>query len=150
MIVRPSPSWRSWRKATSRLGPTVPLVPARLRVWQDPRLATNSFLPVTGLSLAVLFLIRKQPARAVRLKAAAITSSAARRLAGGMRAGMGRGGPSMRRGTLSGQRPRQRIQPALRRGQNPPGHPIPGEALARGGDQRLACALAQLLGGLQP
>ena len=41
-----APGW----KASSRFGPVTPVVPARLRTWQEPHLATKFCLPATRLS----------------------------------------------------------------------------------------------------
>ena len=44
-VSRSMPSARAVWKALSRLGPCVPAVPARARVWQEPHFSTNSALP---------------------------------------------------------------------------------------------------------
>src|SRR5437763_8351802 len=48
------PSARSRLKASSRLGPTEPVVLAWASVWQDPHLDTNSTLPRTRLEVGCL------------------------------------------------------------------------------------------------
>src|SRR2546421_383855 len=45
------PSFTGCWKASSRLGPVVPLVCARASTWQAPHFATNSCLPATRLGL---------------------------------------------------------------------------------------------------
>src|SRR5690242_8032816 len=47
------PSRRDWANASSRLGPTVPLVPARASVWQEPHRLRKSFLPLTTLACSL-------------------------------------------------------------------------------------------------
>src|SRR5690242_21706550 len=46
-----------------RSGPVTPLVPARLRTWHAPHLATNSCLPLIVLSPRSAKLLLPQPAR---------------------------------------------------------------------------------------
>src|SRR5271154_2966585 len=58
------------RKASSRLGPTIPLVLARASVWQEPHLATNACLPRIRLGSSVFSLAAEQA-----LVASAIASS---------------------------------------------------------------------------
>ena len=41
-------------KAESRFGPTLPFVPARRSVWQEPHFLTKSCLPATVLALCSL------------------------------------------------------------------------------------------------
>ena len=43
------PASRDWAKASSRLGPIVPFVPASARVWQPPHAWRKSFLPAPWL-----------------------------------------------------------------------------------------------------
>src|SRR3954453_10863577 len=54
---------RAFTNAASRLGPLVPLVPARWSVWQLPHVAapTNSFLPLTRSAFEGLTLEGPQP-----------------------------------------------------------------------------------------
>jgi hypothetical protein len=50
--------------ASSRSGPTVPLVPARASVWQAPHLATKARLPAIRLTLSAPLTELEQPAAA--------------------------------------------------------------------------------------
>src|ERR1700753_2498091 len=54
MDVLFTPSERSWRKASSRLGPVVPLVLACASVWQLPHDFWNITLPLTRLEVGCL------------------------------------------------------------------------------------------------
>ena len=55
IVLRSRPSATLARKASSRLGPTMPLVLARASVWQEPHLATKSCLPSIRLALSAPF-----------------------------------------------------------------------------------------------
>src|SRR5262245_27567996 len=46
-VLCPSPSTRDCLKAASRLGPVVPVVPARASVWHAPHFSAKSTLPFT-------------------------------------------------------------------------------------------------------
>src|SRR4051794_37292370 len=104
----PKPSWTARWRAASRLGPTVPFVPARESSWQEPHFLTNSCLPATRLASLSLVV---QPASATSAAAPALSRAT-------------RGAELMRRGTLSRRAPEAlRGGPPRRRG--PPLRPPP-------------------------
>src|SRR5271166_6607503 len=88
-VPRPSPSAMLARKVSSRLGPTLPLVPARERVWQEPHLATNACLPATRLTSSAPFTEGAQPATGIA-SAASRPPAATRVPSGRSRARVGR------------------------------------------------------------
>ena len=57
-VVEPNPSWRARANAWSRFGPVTPLVPARLRMWQEPHLATELLLAVDDVVAPVAEALR--------------------------------------------------------------------------------------------
>ena len=66
-VLRSRPSSMLARKASSRFGPTMPLVPAWASVWQEPHFATKAFLPAIRLALSPpLTLPQPEAASAVR------------------------------------------------------------------------------------
>src|SRR3954454_23663950 len=71
-VVRPWPSCKARLNAASRLGPVVPLVPARASTWQAPHLATNDCLPATRL---LLLWITDWPQPGVAIAAAPVAST---------------------------------------------------------------------------
>src|SRR4051794_35918753 len=132
MVSEGMPSLRDWANAASRFGPVVPFVPARLSTWQEPHLATKSFLPLVALPAVSL---TRQPLRATSSTAATI-AGAVRRVLLTSAAWYPRGreevtpdGPRRRLSlprprppTRSGGRPRRRARRGPPRG-GPPGPP---------------------------
>src|SRR3954463_5368277 len=47
IVDSPRPSWRDWRKASSRFGPTTPVAFARASVWHEEHWSVNFSLPLT-------------------------------------------------------------------------------------------------------
>ena len=65
-----TPSIRSCRNESSRLGPTVPVELACESVWQEAQFVANSFLPVTRLAVGCL---SEQPPTVTAIMAAAMS-----------------------------------------------------------------------------
>src|SRR3954452_960150 len=128
----PKPVERACWNASSRLGPVTPVVPARLRVWQEPHLATKSCLPATTLSPLSFSWQPEMPT----------SSAAAATAASPLPLGMRRD----RTGSGGGQA----FEAALRRGQHGPRHAVPRVALARDHLHRIAGGGPERLGRLEP
>src|SRR5215218_1937515 len=131
-VLWPKPVERACWNASSRLGPVTPVVPARLRVWQEPHLATKSCLPATTLSPLSFSWQPEMPT------SSAAAATAASPLPLGMR-------PD-RTGSGGGQA----FEPAVRRGQQGPRHAIPRIALARDRHHSLAGGGPERFGGVEP
>src|SRR4051794_9919064 len=134
----PKPSIRARWNASSRFGPTTPVVFARASVWQEPHLATNCCLPLTTL---VPWLASEQPCSAA---AAATSTIPVRTPPVLMERGILTAGPDVRR------RARQTLEFALGGRDHGPCHALPGVVLAGGGHDGLAGGGAQLPGRGQP
>src|SRR5664279_434042 len=166
---RSSPSARLARKASSRFGPTIPLVLARARVWQEPHLATNACLPRIRLALSAP--LTEQPVAPIasassRAPAAPRAGRPRRRAPGGRRerwsgcAKLMSGRNTIRRGGWLDGRPSavlrrfswllQAVQFAVGRRDHAARHAIPGPPFAHRGDQPGTCPRAELRGELQP
>src|SRR4051795_765608 len=131
-VLWPKPVERACWKASSRLGPVTPVVPARLSVWQEPHLATKSCLPATRLSPLSFSWQPEMP-----------TSSAAAATAASPL-------PLDIRRDRTGSGGGQAFEAALRRGEEGPRHAVPRVALARDRHHGLAGGRPQRLGGLEP
>src|SRR3954470_23685235 len=149
---RPKPSCSGWRKASSRFGPVVPLVPARESTWQEPQFLTNICLPATRSGS---FSVPAQPDARTDSPAARAATDAARSvlLDVGERIGAHAihpgGGLCASLAALSAGFG-ERVQAPLRRRQDPVRDALPAEALARHADQRLPGLLAERLGRCEP
>src|SRR3954469_16398194 len=141
MPLRLRPSFSGCWKAWSRFGPTVPFVPARASTWQEPHFDANSFLPEmrSGLLLAVFVhalssvappATRMTVAPARRRERESRRAMRARTLSTRADRGRARGAPSDRLGELA-------VTP-LRGGDHAGRDALPGVALARRGDERVA------------
>src|SRR3954454_21508431 len=93
------PSTRARWDASSRLGPTTPVVPARASVWQAPHLETNRVLPLITFDPEWVI---EQPASATAATAAAPAMTTCVRIGRGILpigeaiADQGSGSPSRR------------------------------------------------------
>src|SRR3954454_24496473 len=135
------PSFSAWRKASSRFGPTMPFVPARASVWQEPHFATNSCLPLTVLS-SERTASWPQPAAAA-ITAAPSATTAVRNDTTLLIAA------APYRSVRSGGN-REVVQPTGRPGEHVLGDPDPRELRPRRRHKRVPRARAHLRVGLQP
>src|SRR3954451_5313156 len=131
----PKPSTRARWNASSRFGPTTPVVLARASTWRGPHLATNCCLPFTTLAP---WLVSEQP---LRTAAVAITATSAMVVLTLMERGILTAGPDVRR--WAGQA----VQLALRGGDHGARHPLPRGVLAGGGGRRPGPRPGQSRGG---
>src|SRR3954466_8022122 len=153
MPLRFIPSFSGCWSAWSRLGPTVPFVPARFSTWQEPHFWAKSFLPEmrSGLLLEVfvhaLSSVAAPPTRA--------TVAPARRRERGIRRAMrartlSTGADRRRPQGRASDRSRPLVGAPLGGGDAPRRDALPRVPLVRHGDERRTGPLAQVVRGLQP
>src|SRR5438552_5855780 len=80
MVLSLNPCWRSDANASSRFGPTLPVVPASASVWQTPHLATKSCFPLEAFVLRSTPPVPQPPATPAAKRAASAGVSARARL----------------------------------------------------------------------